>query len=151
MNHLKVVVLLLLLWPYANAFADNAEIYSHKHRGAIKGYDIVAFYSLAEGANAVKGSKAITHEWKGATWRFSNEENRQKFAADPEKYAPEYGGYCAFAVSHGFTTSPRPNNWKIVDGKLYLNNNKTSFKSWLLDFENKIAKADNNWPEVLID
>ena len=129
--------------------ADNPEIYSHKSKGAVKGVDVVAFFSLPEGAKAVKGSDDYRYEWKGATWKFSSAENRRLFSQDPDAYAPQYGGYCAFAVAHGFVTSPRPNNWKIVDGKLYLNNNRRSFENWKADQPNKIAKADENWPEVL--
>ena len=132
-------------------FADDPEIYTHRSKGAIKGVDVVEFYNLPAGAKAVKGSDKYTYEWKGATWKFSSQENLDKFSKEPDVYAPQYGGYCAFAVAHGFTTSPRPNNWKIVDGKLYLNNNKKSFDKWKADYENKIKKADENWPKVLKD
>jgi len=129
--------------------AENSEIYSHRSKGAIKGIDVVAYFSLPDGAKALRGSNEFTYEWKGATWKFISEENRDAFSRNPDKYAPQYGGYCAFAVAHGFTTSPRPNNWKIVGGKLYLNNNAKSFEKWLQDKDNKIAKGDENWPEVL--
>lgn len=131
------------------AFADKPEIYSHRSKGAVKGVDVVAYYALPPGSKAVRGNKEITYTWKDTTWRFSSEANRQKFMANPEAYVPQYGGYCAFAVSHGFTTSPRIDSWKIVDGKLYLNNNKKSFEKWQADLSNKIATADKNWPSVL--
>ncbi len=147
-----IVALLFSLVGYCSvAIADDPEIYSYRSKGAVKGVDVVAYFSLSENAKAVKGSNEFTVQWKGATWRFSSEENRKAFSVAPDKYAPQYGGYCAFAVSHGFVTAPRPNNWKIVDGKLYLNNNRRSFKKWLGDYENKIKKADKNWPEVLKD
>lgn len=149
MSVVRFIALFPLLAIFSLAFADSPEIYSHKKRGAVKGVDVVAYYSLPQGAKAVKGSKDYSYEWKGATWKFANQENLNKFSANPEAYAPQYGGYCAFAVAHGFTTSPRPNNWRIVNGKLYLNNNRSSFKKWLADRENKITKADENWPKVL--
>ena len=149
MKFIKVILLICGLAAFSASFAADPEIYSHKTRGAIKGADVVAYYSLPAGAKAVKGLDKFTYEWKGATWKFSSEENRQKFIEQPDVYVPQYGGYCAFAVAHGFTTSPRPNSWKIVDGKLYLNNNKRSFKKWVEDQDNKIELADKNWPEVL--
>ncbi|WP_086929265.1 YHS domain-containing (seleno)protein [Agarilytica rhodophyticola] len=149
MRVVRYLALFPLLAIFSFAFADSPEIYSHKKRGAVKGIDVVAYYSLPQGAKAVKGSNDYTYEWKGATWKFSSQENLDKFRESPEAYAPQYGGYCAFAVAHGFTTSPRPDNWRIVDGKLYLNNNRSSFKKWLVDQDNKIAKADENWPKVL--
>ena len=132
------------------AYAAKPEIYSHRSKGAVKGIDVVAYFSLPDGAKAVKGKEEFSYEWKGATWKFASEENRRAFTENPDKYAPQYGGYCAFAVSHGFVTSPRPDNWKIVEGKLYLNNNKKSFEKWLDDVDNKITKADEYWPEVLV-
>ena len=130
-------------------FAADPDIYAHQKKGAISGADVVAYWSLESGANAVKGKKDITHEYKGATWRFSTEENRDLFAADPEKYMPEYGGYCAFAVSHGFTKSVNPDYWHIVDGKLYLNFNFFADRKWRKDRDAAIVRGDKNWPTVL--
>lgn len=151
MKTMTILFTSILMIISTAVYADDPEIYSHKKRGAVKGIDVVAYFDLPEGAKAVKGLKEHTYEWKGATWRFSSAENRQRFSENPEAFAPQYGGYCAFAVSHDFTTSPRPDSWKIVDGKLYLNNNRTSFKKWSKDMENKIAEADKNWPSVLKD
>ena len=131
------------------AMAADPEIYSHKKHGAIKGTDPVAYFSLQPGEDAVAGSDAYTHEWKGATWKLSSAANREKFIADPERYAPQYGGYCAFAVSHNFTKPTDPDAWRIVDGKLYLNLSKRVQKKWVKDIPGNIAKADNNWPAVL--
>ncbi len=149
MKSLSLLVFIFSTVFCSLVYAAKPDVYSHRSKGAVKGVDVVAYYSLPENAKAVKGLNEFTYEWKGAKWKFSNEANMKKFMAEPEAYLPEYGGYCAFAVSHGFTTAPRPNNWKIVDGKLYLNNNKKSFEKWKNDMENKIAKADENWPKVL--
>ena len=141
--------LVCLLFISLEALASKPPIYSHHHRGAIKGADVVAYYDLQEGEKAIKGSKEITYDWGGTTWRFANEENRQKFIENPEKYVPAYGGYCAFAVSKGFLAPPRPNSWAIVDGKLYLNNNGTSHRIWKKSLEDFLARGEENWPKVL--
>ena len=113
---------------------------------AIQGYDPVAYFSESK---PVKGSNEFSYEWQGATWHFSNAENRDLFAAEPDKYAPQYGGYCAWAVKEGTTAPIDPQAWKIVDGKLYLNLNPNIQKRWEEDIPGNIAKADQNWPEVL--
>ena len=113
---------------------------------AINGYDPVAYF---EDGAPVEGSSDFEHEWNGAAWRFANAENRDRFAADPEAYAPQYGGYCAWAVSQGYTASTDPAAWKIVDGKLYLNYSADVQKRWQSDEAGNIAKADANWPRVL--
>lgn len=115
-------------------------------RGAIKGYDPVAYFT--EGGPA-KGKSAHSHEWMGATWYFASGENRELFAADPEQYAPQYGGYCAYAVSQGYTAKIDPDAWKIVDDKLYLNFSLKVQKIWEEDIPGYIAKADINWPQIL--
>ncbi|MEM9140466.1 MAG: YHS domain-containing (seleno)protein [Pseudomonadota bacterium] len=113
---------------------------------AIDGTDAVAYFTEGK---PVEGSKSFTHDWNGATWRFSSAENRDLFAANPEKYAPQYGGYCAWAVSQGYTASTDPNAWKIVDGKLYLNYNRDVQSKWEANVPGHIKSADANWPSVL--
>ncbi len=132
-----------------SAFAADPLIYSHKIKGAIKGVDTVAYFSLKEGDKAVVGDRNISYEYKGATWYFSTEENRQLFIEQPERYAPQYGGYCAFAVSHNFTKSIDPNRWHIVDNKLYLNFNRIANYKWAKDRDDAIVRGDTNWPNVL--
>ena len=112
---------------------------------AIDGTDPVAYF---EEGRPIEGSSDFKHEWNGATWRFSSEENRALFAANPEKYAPQYGGYCAWAVSKGYTASTDPEAWKIVDGKLYLNYSKSVQATWEQDVPGNIAKGDANWPSL---
>ena len=80
---------------------------------------------------------------------FASAEHRERFAADPQRYAPQYGGYCAWAVSQGYTASSDPDAWKIVDKKLYLNYSKDVQKTWEQDVPGNITKADTNWPKVL--
>ena len=113
---------------------------------AINGYDPVAYFTDSK---PVEGDAAHTHDYKGATWRFSSAANRETFAADPAAYAPQYGGYCAYAVSKGATATTQPDAWSIVDGKLYLNFSTTVRGIWKQDIPGNIAKADANWPDVL--
>jgi len=113
---------------------------------AVSGYDPVAYF--AEG-KPVEGSSDYEHEWNGATWRFASQENLEAFKAEPEKYAPQYGGYCAWAVSQGYTASADPDAWKIVDGKLYLNYSQSIQQRWSQDIPGNVSKADENWPKVL--
>lgn len=137
-----------LLALASSAFAADPNVFATKH-GAIRGIDVVAYFNLEPGAKAVAGKDAHSYEWNGATWKFATEENREKFIEDPEKYAPQYGGYCAFAVSHGFTKPVNTNAWQIVDNKLYLNLSKGVRKKWAKDIPGHISSADNNWPHVL--
>lgn len=113
---------------------------------AIKGYDPVAYFTEAR---PLKGDKAFEYEWGGATWRFASEANRAKFAEEPEKFAPQYGGYCAYAVSEGSTAGIDPEAWTIYEGKLYLNYNRKIQATWSEDIPGRIKKADTHWPHLL--
>jgi len=113
---------------------------------ALDGYDPVAYF---KGGKPVKGSKEHAATWKGATWHFVSAENKAAFEADPQAFAPQYGGYCAWAVSQGYTAKGDPGHWRIVGGKLYLNYNAAVQKDWEKDIPGHIAKGDKNWPKVL--
>lgn len=113
---------------------------------AIAGTDPVAYFSEGK---PVEGDSDFTAEWQGATWYFASAANRDAFIAEPEKYAPQYGGYCAYAVSQGSTAKIDPEAWSIVGGKLYLNYSLGVRDRWDADQANYIAAADRNWPGVL--
>ncbi len=113
---------------------------------AIDGTDAVAYFR--QGA-PIAGSSSITLDWNGATWRFSSLENKAAFAENPTAYAPQYGGYCAYAVSKNYTAPTVPEAWKIVDGKLYLNFSLRVRRIWERDIPGRIAAANRNWPGVL--
>lgn len=113
---------------------------------AINGYDAVAYFT---DNRAVAGLPQHRVEWKGTTWRFSNAGNKARFAADPELYAPQYGGYCAYAVSQGYTAPTDPDAFSIRNGKLYLNYSLGVRTRWLGNPEGHITAADANWPGVL--
>lgn len=109
---------------------------------AIKGYDPVAYF---EAGKALKGNKSFTFPWHGMTWHFLTKENRDLFAAMPEKYAPQYDGYCAWAMTEARKAITDPEVWKIVDGKLYLNCSMAAYEKWSKDIPGNIKKADTNW------
>lgn len=115
---------------------------------ATKGYDPVAYFT---DGRPVKGSKDHELEWNGATWRFASADHLAAFEAAPERYAAQYGGYCAWAVSQGYTANIDPEAWRIVDDRLYLNSSKEVQRTWESDIPGHIAAADANWPGVLDD
>lgn len=113
---------------------------------AIKGTDPVAYFTEAK---PVAGNKKWSTEYQGVTWLFSSEANLKKFEADPAKYAPQYGGWCATGVSFGFKIPIQPEQWKIVDGKLYLNAHDGAQRHFLKDPKASIARANENWPGIV--
>ncbi|EBA10850.1 YHS domain-containing (seleno)protein [Roseobacter sp. CCS2] len=127
------------------AMAASPEVYN-EDGVAVDGSDVVAYFTESK---PVAGDAAITHEYLGVTWRFSSEENRDLFAADPAAYAPQYGGYCAYAVSQGYTASTVPEAWTIVEDKLYLNFSTSVRRRWERDIPGHIMAANANWPSVL--
>ena len=130
-----------------HAFAAKDLIYTPLFSNlAIRGYDTVAYFKENK---ALEGESDYEFKWQGATWRFSNAENLDLFRANPEKYAPQYGGYCGWAVAHNKTASIEPDKFDIHDGKLYLSYSAKIQDQWLADKENLIVKADKNWPGVL--
>jgi YHS domain-containing protein len=109
---------------------------------AIKGYDTVAYYKAGK---ALKGKESFTFKWHNMTWYFITEENRDLFATSPEKYAPQYDGYCAWALTEARKAQTDPEVWTIVDGKLYLNCSMTAYEKWSKDIPGNIKKADASW------
>jgi hypothetical protein len=121
--------------PYPRVVVDAEGV-------AIGGYDPVAYFQ--EG-RAVIGSAAHVHRWNGATWRFATAGARDRFAADPEAYAPRFGGWCAFAMSEDRLAPGDPRVWKIVAGRLYLNCSARAQRDWEADLEANIARGEAVW------
>jgi YHS domain-containing protein len=117
-----------------------------KERAAVRGYDVVAYFTEN---TPVKGSRQNSLEYAGATWFFSNQANLEVFKANPAKYMPQYGGYCAYAVARNSTASIKPEYFTIHAGKLYLNYSKSVFKKWSKKKEQYISDADQKWPKLL--
>jgi hypothetical protein len=109
---------------------------------AIRGYDTVAYFQADK---ALKGSESYAFQWHNLTWYFQTGENKDLFVARPEKYAPQYDGYCAWAMTEARKSQSDPEVWKMVEGKLYLNCSKTAFEKWSKDVPGNIKKADGNW------
>ena len=112
---------------------------------AIKGFDTVAYWTEGK---AVKGNPLFKHSWNGAEWQFASAANRDMFAMAPEKYAPEYGGYCAFGMTLARPVQPDPTQWRIVDGRLFFASGEGALSSWIKDMPAAIAKGMENWPKV---
>lgn len=129
------------------AFAGKSRYYTGYVRGvAAGGYDPVSYFTQSK---AVRGKKKFEAEWDDVKWRFASEENRDLFLQSPEKFAPQYGGYCAYAVGVGSTAKGDPKQWKVVDGKLYLNYNRSIKRKWEKKQSYYIKAADKNWPSVI--
>jgi YHS domain-containing protein len=111
---------------------------------AINGYDTVAYFTEGK---AVKGSDAFTYRWHDMAWHFSSQEHRDLFAAGPERYAPQYDGFCAWAMTEERLAITDPEVWTIVDGKLYLNCSREAYGKWSRDIPGHIRKADAIWKE----
>jgi len=144
-NHLSRRTMLvsgIALLTAAPAFAATGPIYTSWGTAA-SGYDVVGYFTESR---PVKGSRSHTADYKGATWRFASASNRDLFLSNPEQYAPQYGGFCAYAVATGaLDVSTVPEAWKIVDGKLYLNYSRGIQRTWESRISGYISEADRNW------
>ncbi len=131
--------------PAPDAAAAISNVYA-KDNIAISGADPVAYFTEQA---YVAGSSEYTYDWEGVMWQFATAENRDTFMANPEQYAPQYGGFCAWAVAVKNSLVPTdPNAWSVVDGKLYLNANESVQTRWQEDVPGFIAKADSQWPAL---
>ena len=126
------------------SFAQNIEIFSTK-QGAIQGYDAVAYFADNK---PVMGIKSFLYQWNGADWYFASKEHLDLFKATPEKYAPQYGGYCAYGVSDNHKAPTTPDAFTITNGKLYLNYNIKVKSLWYPEKEKRILLADSLWQTV---
>jgi YHS domain-containing protein len=122
-----------------------AGAYFEKGGAAIDGYDPVAYFKQNK---PVKGSTTYTATHQGSTFRFASAANRDAFVAEPEKFAPQYGGFCAYAVAGGYKAKIEPDAFTIVSGRLYLNYDQSIQRRWRRDIPGYIGKGDRNWPEV---
>lgn len=142
-KYLSVFIFSLFTLP--TFAADDAISTGFFNETAISGYDTVAYFTQGK---PVEGDKKIQFTWRKANWYFSSQEHLALFKAEPEKYAPQYGGYCAWAMSGGKTASVDPTVWHIENNKLYLNYNKKVQKEWFSNLEADIVAADKYYPEI---
>lgn len=118
----------------------------YQHNGiAIGGYDPVAYFTEAE---AVPGQSQYRLDWAGSTWQFASAEHRDRFAAEPQRYAPQYGGHCAYAAGKGYIAGIDPEAWTVHNNRLYLNYSKGVRRQWLGERDALIESADQNWPAL---
>lgn len=152
-NALKLLPrIALALWLVAGLLFSQAlagemmPINAGPDKLAIKGYDPVAYFT---DGRPTKGLAQFEHQWQGARWWFTSTEHRDLFAADPEKYAPRFGGFCAMGMSMGHQVQADPEAWAIVDGKLYLNFDRPTADEFKVDTPSHIAKAEANWEKTI--
>jgi YHS domain-containing protein len=137
---------LLSMFVAGAALADSPiAAVNTEHGLAVKGYDPVAYFTTGK---PTPGLAQFSTTYKGATYRFTSAENRDRFIATPEKFVPQYGGYCAYAISLNKIADIDPEEWAIIKDKLYLNNGFLAQTLWSLDKSGNIARGDQNWPLV---
>jgi YHS domain-containing protein len=144
---LTLLGILVAVVPATQVFAGGAHkpIATDPFGVAIKGYDTVAYFT--EG-HAVKGKKEFEFSWQGVPWYFANAAHRDLFAANPERYAPQFGGFCSMGTTRGKTTVADPEAWTIVDGKLYLKFSKAVRDRWRPNKAENIKKAEKKWANI---
>ncbi|MEZ9287939.1 YHS domain-containing (seleno)protein [Vibrio lentus] len=141
----KITLLTALLGTSFSLMAADLDMSVDKNDLAIKGYDPVAYFA---NQGPVKGTSEFTATYKNAIYNFASSENRDEFRANPAAYAPQYGGYCAFGVAMGKKFETDPLAWKVEDGKLYLNLDKSVQKRWLENTQEFIQDANSNWTTI---
>jgi YHS domain-containing protein len=139
-----ICLLSLFMAGAASAESPIAAV-NTEHGLAIKGYDPVSYFTDGK---PMRGSARFSTSYQGVEYRFVSAEHRDRFVAEPEKFVPQYGGYCAFAIALNTIADIDPDEWAIVNDKLYLNNGFFSQKLWSLDKSGNIAHGDRNWPLV---
>jgi YHS domain-containing protein len=130
--------------PPVNTFKPGSS--EQRTDTAIQGYDTVAYFTDGK---AVRGEAAHATEWMGARWLFASQAHLDLFNAHPERYAPQYGGYCAFGAAQGYLVKIEPDQWRIVDGKLYLNYDAAVQAKWVQDIPGYVQRADAKFPALL--
>ena len=130
---------------YAYDESSTSAVNVDKQSVSLRGHDPVAYFS---GGAPTKGDKKFSATWQGATYHFASEKNRDTFKADPAKFAPQYGGFCAMGVALGKKLDGDPEVWKVVDGKLYLNVNRDVSVKWNEDIPGNLKKAEANWSSI---
>ncbi len=142
----SLVLIVLLSMPISPVVAFEAINLPYFGRVALDGYDAVSYFTQSK---AVAGNKSYSAEWKGATWLFSSEANRQRFTENPESFAPQYGGYCSNQMSLGNLSDIDTDVWRIIDNKLYLFGHDSGRDRWASETDRRILDADRHWDSYL--
>lgn len=138
------MALLAMLLLHTGLQAQSASIF-HQQGTAVHGYDVVAFFT---DSNAVAGHPDYHYQWQGVNWLFASAAHRDAFAAAPERFAPQYGGFCAYGTAGGYKAPTQIETWTIVDGKLYFNYNNKVKNLWSKNIPALVSKADSNWVKI---
>lgn len=147
----KILIMKKVLMSFLIVVVTSASLCAQKSATfiesgkAIRGYDPVAYFTAGK---PVKGNENFKFSWNHADWYFSSQQNLDLFKSNPEKYAPQYGGYCAYGLSDGHKAPTDNNAWTIVNDKLYLNYSLDVKKEWSKNQKERIEKADKNWPDI---
>ena len=136
-----IIIAALSFFSIMQAIAQQSEIFAPGGK-AINGYDPVAFFKASK---AVKGADSLAYKYKDVTWLFSSQKNLAAFKEAPEKYVPQYGGYCAYGTAPGHKAPTQTDTWTVVNDKLYFNYNTKVNESWSKDQQNLIRTADQKW------
>jgi hypothetical protein len=138
-----LLIAVLLLVVSGRAAAGDKPVATDGDHVAIQGYDPVAYFTDGK---AIKGSSSYEYAWEDARWRFASAAHRQMFAADPDRYAPQFGGFCAGALTAGMLVPANPQTWAIVNGKLYMwAGGPDDIRAWKADAAANIDGANKNW------
>ena len=141
----KVIVMMSFVLLVSLSLLAQKSVVFNPAEGAIHGYDPVAYFNESK---PVKGDPKYSYTWNSADWHFANQKNLDAFKANPEKFAPQFGGYCAYGLATGHKAPTDPEAWLIADGKLYLNYNKDVQKMWKQKQAEYIETANKKWPEI---
>lgn len=153
MKLIKSTIMLIATIFAVSAFAappintlTNSSLFARETGIAILGYDTVSYFTEGK---PVKGKDEFATEWMGAKWKFSSQKNLDMFKAEPTKYAPQYGGYCAYGVANDSLVKIEANQFSIIDGKLYLNYDADVQKDFSKDPQGYISKANKKFADLL--
>lgn len=139
-----LIMVIMVVLTGISSFAQKSSAFIQSGK-AIRGYDPVAYFTEGK---PVMGTDSLVLEWNQAKWYFSSRKNLNLFKANPDKYAPQYGGYCAYGLSDGHKAPTDVNAWTIDDGKLYLNYSLDVKTLWNKNRKERIGQADKNWPAI---
>lgn len=143
---MKKIVLIVtgILFTTLSVYAQKSAVFVKSDK-AIRGYDPVAYFTDGK---PVEGKEEFVYNWSNANWYFSSKQHLDLFKGNPGKYAPQYGGYCAYGLSRGYKASTVPEAWTIDNGKLYLNYSLSVRSDWDKSRRERIQKADSYWPQI---
>lgn len=137
----RLLILFMFMYLFNTLNAQKSPVFISNGK-AIRGYDPVAFFNESK---PVKGNDSLNFEWNSATWNFSSEKNLNLFKSNPELYAPQFGGYCAYGTAGNHKAPTQTETWTIINNKLYFNYNQSVKQKWISNQDSLIKQAENHW------